>query len=100
MEGGVQVELRACDRSSAEKEAEAEEAAGRSERGFTADFCSQLTGGSSTCMIPPQQLQNSIGGQFVFAHQAFRSKTASLGVLGLSCYQKTVKACSSGILFT
>ena len=45
MEGGVQIELRACDRSSAEKEAEAEEAAGRSERGFTADFCSQLTGG-------------------------------------------------------
>lgn len=45
MEEGVQVELRACDRSSAEKEAEAEEAAGRSERGFTADSCSQLAGG-------------------------------------------------------
>ncbi len=45
MEGGVQVKLRACDRFSAEKEAEAEEAVGRSERGFTGGFCSQLAGG-------------------------------------------------------
>jgi hypothetical protein len=34
MEAGVQVELRACDRSSAEKEAEAEEAAGEIREGL------------------------------------------------------------------